>query len=67
MKTKVNDDINVVEKPMMDEPGKDEPMSLRKSIIMQIVDDEGKIENQPNTDKLINPKRNYYIYVGFRF
>jgi len=32
------------------------------SIIVQIVDDEGKIENQPNTDKIENPNRNY-IYI----
>ena len=30
---------------------------------MQMVDEEGQIENQPNSDTLENPKRNYYIYV----
>ena len=44
-KPNVNDAINVVEKPMIDETveetGKDEPMSLRKSVIMQMVDEEG--------------------------
>ena len=66
-KSKINDDINEVEKPMINEPvedtGKDESMSLRKSVIMQMVDEEGQIENQPNSDTLENPKRNYYIYV----
>ena len=66
-KPKINDDINEVEKPMINEPvedtGKDESMSLRKSVIMQMVDEEGQIENQPNSDTLENPKRNYYIYV----
>ena len=66
-KPKINDDINEVEKPMINEPvedtGKDESMSLRKSVIMQMVDEEGQIENQPNSDTLENPKRNNYIYV----
>ena len=66
-KPKVNDDINEVEKPMIDEPveetGKDEPISLRKSVIMQMDDEEGQIENQLNSDILENPKRNYYVYV----
>ena len=62
-KPKINDDINEVEKPMINEPvedtGKDESMSLRRSVIMQMVDEEGQIENQPNSDTLENPKRNY--------
>ena len=66
-KPKVNDDINEADEPMIDEPdeetGKDKPMSLRKSIILQIVDDEGKIENEVNTDKIENPEINCYIYV----
>ena len=30
---------------------------------MKMVDEEGQIKNQPNSDILENPKRNYYIYV----
>jgi hypothetical protein len=47
----------------VEETGKDESMSLRKSVIMQMITEEGQIENQPNSDTLENPKRNYYIYV----
>ena len=40
----------------VEDTGKDESMSLRKSVIMQMVTEEGQIENQPNSDTLENPK-----------
>ena len=72
-KPKVNDDINAEKSQWWacKGNGEEEPLFLQRSIIMQRVDDEGKIENQPNKDIIYRilllkiQKRIYHIYVRY--